>query len=80
MLYQTIIYKTDQGFGESANCAVADSARLEMTADKLHLRALTYGMGSNFKLCSLDGGAEHAIRITTVNLSTAKRSIIATAH
>lgn len=37
MLYQTIIYKTDQGF-EKAQIVLADSARLEMTSDKLHLK------------------------------------------
>ncbi len=37
MLYQTIIYKTDQGF-DRAQIVLADSARLEMTADKLHLK------------------------------------------
>lgn len=37
MLYQTIIYKTDQGF-DRAQIVLADSARLEMTADKMHLK------------------------------------------
>lgn len=37
MLYQTIIYKTDQGF-DRAQIVLADSGRLEMTADKLHLK------------------------------------------
>lgn len=36
MLYQTIIYKTDQGF-EKAQIVLADSARMEISADKLHL-------------------------------------------
>ncbi len=36
MLYNIILYKTDQGF-ERAQIVLADSARLEMTADKLHL-------------------------------------------
>lgn len=36
MLYQVIIYKTDQGF-DRAQIVLADSGRLEMTADKLHL-------------------------------------------
>ena len=36
MLYQTIIYKTDQGF-DRAQIVLADSARLEMSADKMHL-------------------------------------------
>lgn len=37
MLYQTIIYKTDQGF-DRAQIVLADSARMEMTRDKMHLR------------------------------------------
>ncbi len=37
MLYQVIIYKTDQGF-DRAQIVLADSGRLEMTADKLHLK------------------------------------------
>lgn len=37
MLYQTIIYKTDQGF-DHAQIVLADSARLEVTRDKMHLR------------------------------------------
>lgn len=36
MLYQVIIYKTDQGF-DRAQIVLADSGRLEMTADKLHM-------------------------------------------
>jgi len=36
MLYQVIIYKTDQGF-DRAQIVLADSGRLEMSADKLHL-------------------------------------------
>jgi lipopolysaccharide export system permease protein len=36
MLYQVIIYKTDQGF-DRAQIVLADSGRLEMTADKMHL-------------------------------------------
>lgn len=36
MLYQTIIYKTDQGF-DHAQIVLADSARLEITRDKMHL-------------------------------------------
>lgn len=35
-LYDVMIYKTDQGF-EKAQIVVADSARLEMTTDRLHL-------------------------------------------
>lgn len=37
MLYQLIIYKTDQGF-DRAQILLADSGRMEMTADKLHLK------------------------------------------
>lgn len=37
MLYQLIIYKTDQGF-DRAQIVLADSGRMEMTADKLHLK------------------------------------------
>lgn len=37
MLYQLIIYKTDQGF-DKAQIVLADSGRVEMTADKMHLR------------------------------------------
>lgn len=36
MLYQLIIYKTDQGF-EKAQIVLADSGHLEMTSDKMHL-------------------------------------------
>ena len=37
MLYQMIIYKTDQGF-DRAQIVLADSGRVEMTEDKMHLR------------------------------------------
>jgi lipopolysaccharide export system permease protein len=37
MLYQVIIYKTDQGF-ENAQIVLADSGKLEITEDKLHLK------------------------------------------
>ena len=37
MLYQLIIYKTDQGF-DRAQIVLADSGRVEMTEDKMHLR------------------------------------------
>ena len=37
MLYQLIIYKTDQGF-DRAQIVLADSGRMEMTEDKLHLK------------------------------------------
>ena len=52
MLYQTIIYKTDQGF-EKAQIVLADSARLEMTQDKLHLK-LDLWSGEQFE--SLQSG------------------------
>lgn len=51
MLYQTIIYKTDQGF-DRAQIVLADSARLEMTADKMHLK-LALWSGEQFE--SLQG-------------------------
>lgn len=37
MLYQVIIYKTDKGF-DRAQIVLADSGRMEMTADKMHLK------------------------------------------
>lgn len=37
MLYNVIIYKTDAGF-DQAQIVIADSAHLEVTADKMHLR------------------------------------------
>lgn len=37
MLYDLIIYKTDQGF-DKAQIVLADSGRIEMSADKMHLR------------------------------------------
>lgn len=37
MLYEVIIYKTDQGF-DRAQIVLADSGRIEMTADKMHLK------------------------------------------
>lgn len=55
MLYQTIIYKTDQGF-EKAQIVLADSACLEMTADKLHLK-LDLWNGEQFQALQSDGGA-----------------------
>lgn len=53
MLYQVIIYKTDQGV-EQAQIVLADSGRMEMTADKLHLR-LTLWSGTQFQNISGDG-------------------------
>ena len=47
MLYQVIIYKTDQGF-DRAQILLADSGRLEMTADKMHLR-LSLWKGEQFE-------------------------------
>lgn len=47
MLYQVIIYKTDQGF-DKAQIVIADSGRLEMTSDKLHLR-LALWSGEQFQ-------------------------------
>lgn len=52
MLYQLIIYKTDQGF-DKAQIVLADSGRMEMTSDKLHLR-LSMWSGEQFE--SLEGG------------------------
>jgi len=37
MLYQVIIYKTDEGF-ENAQIVLADSGKMEITEDKLHLK------------------------------------------
>ena len=36
MLYNVIIYKTDQGF-DRAQIVLADSGRMEVSADKMHL-------------------------------------------
>lgn len=47
MLYRTIIYKTDQGF-DRAQIVLADSAKIEVTADKQHLR-LTLWSGEQFQ-------------------------------
>lgn len=47
MLYHTIIYKIDQGF-ERAQIVLADSARIELTADKMHMR-LTLWAGEQFQ-------------------------------
>lgn len=51
MLYQVIIYKTDQGV-EKAQIVLADSGRLEMTADKLHIRL---GLWSGTQFQNLQG-------------------------
>ena len=47
MLYQVIIYKTDQGF-DRAQIVLADSARMAMTSDKMHL-LLTMWNGEQFE-------------------------------
>lgn len=47
MLYNVIIYKTDQGF-DRAQIVLADSGRLEMTADKMHL-TLDLWQGEQFE-------------------------------
>lgn len=57
MLYQVIIYKTDQGF-DRAQIVLADSGRLEMTADKLHL-TLDLWQGEQFE--NLQGQTATAI-------------------
>lgn len=54
MLYQTIIYKTDQGF-DRAQIVLADSARLEMTSDKMHLK-LDLWNGEQFESLESFGG------------------------
>lgn len=54
MLYQTIIYKTDQGF-DRAQIVLADSARLEMTSDKMHLK-LDLWNGEQFESLESSGG------------------------
>lgn len=54
MLYQVIIYKTDQGF-DQAQIVLADSGRMEMTADKEHIR-LSLWSGQQFQnLQAMDG-------------------------
>lgn len=55
MLYQTIIYKTDQGF-DHAQIVLADSARLEITRDKMHLK-LELWNGEQFESLESAGGA-----------------------
>lgn len=47
MLYQVIIYKTDQGF-DRAQVVLADSAKLEMASDKMHL-TLEMWQGEQFE-------------------------------
>lgn len=55
MLYQTIIYKTDQGF-DKTQIVLADSGRLEMTRDKLHLK-LDLWDGTQYESLQQSGGA-----------------------
>lgn len=55
MLYQTIIYKTDQGF-DHAQIVLADSARLEITRDKMHLK-LDLWNGEQFESLESTGGS-----------------------
>lgn len=57
MLYQVIIYKTDQGF-DRAQIVLADSARLEMSADKQHM-TLDLWSGEQFE--NLQGGNLEAL-------------------
>ena len=47
MLYQLIIYKTDQGF-DRAQIVLADSGRMEMSKDKMHL-TLSLWNGEQFE-------------------------------
>lgn len=47
MLYQLIIYKTDQGF-DRAQIVLADSGRVEITEDKMHLK-LALWQGEQFE-------------------------------
>ena len=56
MLYQVIIYKTDQGF-DKAQIVLADSGRMEMTADKLHIR-LELWSGQQFQSLQSDGNMQ----------------------
>lgn len=62
MLYQVIIYKTDQGF-DRAQIVLADSGHLEMTADKLHL-VLDLWNGEQFE--NLQSGSNTALGKTHV--------------
>lgn len=64
MLYDLIVYKTDEGF-DRAQIVVADSGRLEMSADKRHLR-LDIWNGKQFE--SLQGGGGGVSGIKTANL------------
>lgn len=57
MLYQVIIYKTDQGF-DKAQIVLADSGRMEMTSDKLHLRLALWN-GQQFQSLQNDGSMQN---------------------
>ena len=62
MLYKVIIYKVDGGF-ENAQIVVADSARLETTADK-HFLSLTIFNGEQFE--NLQSGSSSLLNGTSV--------------
>ena len=62
MLYQMIIYKTDKGI-DRAQIVLADSGRVEMTADKMHLR-LELWNGEQFE--NLEGQALGSSRSNSV--------------
>lgn len=55
MLYDVIIYKTDRGF-DRAQIVMADSGRLEMTADKMHI-TLDLWQGEQFENLQSTGAA-----------------------
>lgn len=59
MLYDMIIYKTDQGF-DRAQIVLADSGRMEMTADKMHL-ILELWQGEQFE--NLQSAAAHSASV-----------------
>lgn len=60
MLYHLIIYKTDQGF-DKAQIVLADSGKLEMTADKQNLRLQLWG-GEQFE--NLQAGSASRLQAT----------------
>ncbi len=62
MLYNVIIYKTDQGF-DRAQIVLADSGRMEMSEDKKHLR-LDLWQGEQFQ--NLQGQNASALRTASV--------------
>lgn len=55
MLYDVIIYKTDRGF-DRAQIVLADSGRLEMTADKMHI-TIDLWQGEQFENLQSAGAA-----------------------